>query len=584
MLSELENIDDDDPNQYDIYVTPPNDTGNITDEDSGEDDSNDPDRLNKNQLLAEAELYINNTPAEEFQNQDQDLEDDDNNSKSCNVTENIVAPARKSKKSKKEVRTWVDGDLQKPLFAEWTGSFPMPLTFSSSTHPLDFFELFITKEVIDDIVRNTVTYAASQNRTLTLSSSEMYTFVGILFLSGYNILPRRRMYWEESSDVQNILVSKSMRRRRFEEIFRNLHLVNNDVIDRSDKMAKVRPLINVLNEKFLKYMPIEQSLSVDESMIPYFGRHGCKQFIRGKPIRFGFKAWVLALRLGYCAQLDIYQGRRKDGEVEFGLGEHVVMKFADILKEHYDGIQFSLYFDNFFTSAKLVTSLGEKGFAATGTVRQNRTENCGLPDDAFYKKKDRGSYDTKLDPNHNIVAVRWKDNSNVTLLSNQFGANPVQKASRYSAKDKAKINIPQPNVISLYNRNMGGVDQMDNNISNYRISMRGKKWYMPIILWLFDVAMNNAWHVARSCGLSLDNLSFRREVVNALLAKYGTAPLRSGPTSTRSYPLPARINASHIILTDLPRRRCVVCKNKTIKGCSTCEVALHDKCFAIYHK
>ncbi|CAH1106756.1 unnamed protein product [Psylliodes chrysocephalus] len=50
LLSELENIDDDDPNQYDIYVTPPNDTGNITDEDSGEDDSNDPDRLNKNQL------------------------------------------------------------------------------------------------------------------------------------------------------------------------------------------------------------------------------------------------------------------------------------------------------------------------------------------------------------------------------------------------------------------------------------------------------------------------------------------------------------------------------------------------------
>jgi hypothetical protein len=29
--------------------------------------------------------------------------------------------------------------------------------------------------------------------------------------------------------------------------------------------------------------------SVDEVMIPYFGRHGSKQFIYGKPIRYGYK-------------------------------------------------------------------------------------------------------------------------------------------------------------------------------------------------------------------------------------------------------------------------------------------------------
>ncbi|XP_016431003.1 uncharacterized protein LOC107757911 [Sinocyclocheilus rhinocerous] len=48
----------------------------------------------------------------------------------------------------------------------------------------------------------------------------------------------------------------------------------------------------------LRQLTIEMSnlykiLSVDESMIPYYGRHGYKQFIKGKPIRYAtrFGAW-----------------------------------------------------------------------------------------------------------------------------------------------------------------------------------------------------------------------------------------------------------------------------------------------------
>ena len=53
-----------------------------------------------------------------------------------------------------------------------------------------------------------------------------------------------------------------------------------------------------INDAF-KLMPRGTELSVDESIIPYYGRHGAKQFIKGKPIRFGFKLWVLAKPKGY---------------------------------------------------------------------------------------------------------------------------------------------------------------------------------------------------------------------------------------------------------------------------------------------
>lgn len=39
-------------------------------------------------------------------------------------------------------------------------------------------------------------------------------------------------------------------------------------------------------------------------MIPYYGRHPTKEFIRGKPIRWGYKAWVPAEPLGYAYHID----------------------------------------------------------------------------------------------------------------------------------------------------------------------------------------------------------------------------------------------------------------------------------------
>ncbi|KAF2902633.1 hypothetical protein ILUMI_03555 [Ignelater luminosus] len=576
LLAELENIEDDNHYKYDVYITPPTDAGNDTDEDSGEEDCQDPDRLNHNQLDAEAELYINDKPVTEENNVE------DNTPTTSSIPSNPHKKVRKATSVIQERPKWVVDDLENPICENWSESFLPPISLGAENHSLDFFELFMPAQLVLFLVKHTVQYAGSKNRQLTVSVEDMYAFLGILYVSGYNVLPRRRMYWEENDDVQNRLISTSMRRKTFEDIFRNLHAADNSVLDPTDRMAKVRPLIVALNRLFMDYAPIEQSISIDESMIPYFGRHGCKQFIRGKPIRFGFKSWVMATRLGYCLQFNLYQGRRGNDKQDCGLGESVVYNFADVLQTHFENLKFSLFFDNFFTSVKLLTTLGERRIGGTGTVRVNRTGNCNLPNDQ-YKKTERGSYNHKIDEANNIFAVRWKDNSIVTLLSNQYGVKPLQSAARYSAKEKKKVYIPQPNVVSMYNKYMGGVDQFDNNIATYRISMRGKKWCMPIIMWMFDTAMNNAWRLARNVGKSLDNLAFRREVGQALLKKYGKLPLRHGPTSSYSYPLAARRNTKHIILTNQLRRRCAVCKSKTVKACSTCQVPLHDKCFSAFH-
>ncbi len=65
------------------------------------------------------------------------------------------------------------------------------------------------------------------------------------------------------------------------------------------------------------------NVDLDEAMIEYFGRHGCKQAIVNKPVQFGFKEWCLnSGTTCFLLRFDIYQGTSGDAsEVKRKLGK-----------------------------------------------------------------------------------------------------------------------------------------------------------------------------------------------------------------------------------------------------------------------
>ena len=105
------------------------------------------------------------------------------------------------------------------------------------------------------------------------------------------------MYWEEASDVQNLLVRDAMPRNRFSHILRYIHFCDNGNLKQDDKCSKVRQLLDMCRERFKKFAILRYSLNVDESMIPYFGKFGqrLKQRMPMQPIRSGYKVWCLNL-------------------------------------------------------------------------------------------------------------------------------------------------------------------------------------------------------------------------------------------------------------------------------------------------
>ena len=84
----------------------------------------------------------------------------------------------------------------------------------------------------------------------------MKAFIAILLVNGYLDLPRQPMYWEHNEDTHNAIVSSLLSRNRFDETMQDLHLADNSNLDKEDKFAKVRPLINKVNEQCLAdYLP-----------------------------------------------------------------------------------------------------------------------------------------------------------------------------------------------------------------------------------------------------------------------------------------------------------------------------------------
>lgn len=79
-------------------------------------------------------------------------------------------------------------------------------------------------------------------------------------------------------------------------------------------------------------MEFSISLSIDEFMVPYNGHHGAKMFIRGNPVRFDYKVWMLCGSDGHPYQVSIYC-EKSDRPENRNFGEHVVLEFANMLPD-----------------------------------------------------------------------------------------------------------------------------------------------------------------------------------------------------------------------------------------------------------
>lgn len=478
------------------------------------------------------------------------------------------------------------------------------LVLSSDAKPKDFFDVLFPSSIWQMLAVETNRYAREKGRLNDeTTEAEIQAFLGVCMAMSIHKLPRIENYWSSNWVLGVPQFTQIFTLKRFWYLWSNLHLVDNSkCVPRDmpghDRLFKVRPLMDKLNETFAENYSPSQNIAVDESMVRFKGRSVMKQYMPMKPIKRGFKIWCASCSCcGYLLKFQMYTG--KESSQEHGLAHRVV---TDLILPHLANRNHIIYMDNFFSSLPLYQELLQHGTMACGTYRTNR---AGFPteltDKTSLKKLARG--DSIMRQKGDLTTMVWMDKKPVYVVTTAH--QPNETTVRRRNPDGTATHIKCPEAVAEYNRNMGGVDLHDQLNCYYSYDRKSKRWWLRLFFHLLDIAVVNSfilylhtykvnWHPPLKFQPS-NQLSFRTELIDQLVNHF-TCRKSTGPVVT---PVVSLLPSGHSI-TDLRQHgvcagRCQFCsvgkykksgqRKETQFGCAKCKIRLCPVgCWAEFHK
>ena len=124
----------------------------------------------------------------------------------------------------------------------------------------------------------------------------------------------------------------------------------------------------------------------------------------------------------------------------------------------------------------------------------------------------------------NIICCKWFNYKPALLLATNIekidGTSNVMRETKSSA---TKTPVPCPNVIKMYNANIGGVDVIDQKTASYRQDRKSKfRFYLKMFFDLINIAIVNIHIVYMKLGNSNPFLDFKIVVAKSLIGRYSS--------------------------------------------------------------
>jgi hypothetical protein len=406
---------------------------------------------------------------------------------------------------------------------------------------------------------------------------------------GLNKKPKLQMYWDKTWRLS--LVADRFTRDRFFAIKKYLHVADNStMVDRkspsADRLAKVRPLMNLLQKNFRSHYNPGRYLTADEDICKFKGRNFMKQYLRAKIIKWGYRIWKLCdASTAYVLRFDVYTGATSKKN-EQSLGYSVVMG----LMEGYLDKNHIVIMDNFFTSIPLFSDLLTRSTYACGTVRADRKY---LPED-FATEEDMEAGESEIWQSNNSVATIWQDKRPVRFLSTCCEPEGDEMVKRRRKKEGV-LSLNCPPAAKLYTKYMGGVDRSDRMVRTYSVSRQSRKWWFRLFYYFLDMAVANSFILYNNSANrdKLNELDYVKQLSLALIGTFsGDKKVQPGPQRKRKKtPSIPRFQAGN----HWPKltKKTEICEQCSALGsqrhrskyiCEGCSVHLCiDKCFKLYH-
>ena len=312
--------------------------------------------------------FLNDLAIEEAEEEDEIVDEDDELS-----PENNNSP-------------WTDYTERQKTFP-FTGQKDLQKVVPPDSTPLDILLLLVNDKVLNLIVSETnrfgnQTVAAKQpkkyariNKWRETNAEEIKQFWGLITWMGLVKLSSLKDYWAKDGIYKQTIPQSVMVRNRFQLLLSLLHFNDNDTIKTGDRLAKIQPLLDVLEQNLKGMFCPGEDIVIDETLIPWRGRLIFRQYIPNKAHRYGIKLFKLCSVNGYTWGLKVYLRRSVTGERQVGLAKNICLNLAEQLL--YQGR--TLYIDNFYTSYELAKCFLDKKNSRCGhspSEQKRYSEGC----------------------------------------------------------------------------------------------------------------------------------------------------------------------------------------------------------------
>jgi hypothetical protein len=290
-----------------------------------------------------------------------------------------------------------------------------------------------------------------------------------------------------------------MPRDEFKTISKYLCMYDIDGDQGNDRHFQLRRVIDMMNNRFKTNFQIGSYVAFDEATLSCRSSYlPGKVYNPNKPHKYGLKLFMLCCSVvGYCYSFEVYQGKKRDepseevdavnddAEDDNTTGPIATLRNCKWMQ----GSHRTVFCDRYYTSVWLFLRLKELQINAVGTIRPNRRGYTDLVkmDKSEISTLKRGSLRMAKhkiqDSDDFLVAMSWMDSKPVHLLSTGV-KNSIDYVSRRLKRGEL-VTLPACTPLTMYHKNMGGVDTHDYmRMGNYSMqsTYKMRKWYGGMVL------------------------------------------------------------------------------------------------------
>uniref|UniRef100_A0A8C1T844 PiggyBac transposable element derived 5 n=1 Tax=Cyprinus carpio TaxID=7962 RepID=A0A8C1T844_CYPCA len=395
---------------------------------------------------------------------------------------------------------WSDSlqDLSVPHYQDTHGpTQKMPATATA----MDFFQLFVPDNVIQNMVTQTNMYAkkyqerfGSDEGWTNVTLTEMKAFLGYVTSTSVNRCESVLSIWS-SGFFSNRSIALKMSQARFEKILKYFHVVAfRSSQGGSQGLYKIQPFLDSLQQSLASSFRPSQTQVLHEPLIdedPVFISTCTERELRKRKKR-KFSLWVRQCSsTGFICQIYVHlkEGPGPDGLDTLKNKPQLHSLVAKQLCQNLAGRNAVIFTGPSITSLNLFQEFEKQGIYCCGLLSTRKSDCTGLPQSMLINTEapqQRGQSNIRMRGNMSII--NWYNKGNFRFLTNAY--SPTKEGVIIKRKSG---EIPCPLAVEAFAAHLSYICKYDDKYSKYFIFHKPNKTWQQVFWLTISIAINNAY-------------------------------------------------------------------------------------------